>query len=105
MELLISSAQSGRRRFWKRPQRKCVGGGRRGEARGSVVEKGILLPGGGLEVLNAAVDESRKSAGRLLDSISLLRDGELLHQLIENLGARGVLGHDCGGYRNDRVGE
>ena len=59
-------------------------------------ERGAILPGGGLEVLDAAVDEGGDGASRLLDGVGLLGDGELLHQLIEHLDALGVLGGGLG---------
>ena len=53
---------------------------------------GWHLPGGGITVLNATVDEGGEGSRSFLDGIGLLGDGELLHQLIEHLGALGVLG-------------
>lgn len=58
---------------------------------------GVILLGGGVEVLDATVDEGSERSGRLLDGIGLLGDGELLHELVENLDALGVLGGDLGG--------
>lgn len=68
---------------------------------------GILLVGelllerldsldGSIKVLDATVDERGNSGGSLLDGIGLVGDGELLHELIKNLEALGVLlgGHD-----------
>lgn len=54
----------------------------------------VILLGGGVEILNTTVDERSDRTGRLLDGIGLLGDGELLHQLIKNLDALGVLGGD-----------
>ena len=61
------------------------------------VERGGVLLGGGVEVLNAAVDEGSQRSGRLLDGVGLLGDGELRHELVENLDALGVLGLGSGG--------
>lgn len=61
------------------------------------VERGGVLLGGGLEVLNAAVDEGSQRSGRFLDGVGLLGDGELRHELVENLDALGVLGGGLGG--------
>lgn len=47
-------------------------------------------------VLNATVDEAGKGVGRLLDSRSLLGDGELLEQLVKDLDGLSVLGRHLG---------
>lgn len=44
--------------------------------------------GGNILVLDAAVQERSQRGGRLLDLRSLLGDGELLHELIQNLDGR-----------------
>ncbi len=61
------------------------------------VERGGGLLGGGLEVLNAAVDEGSERSGGLLDGVGLLGDGELRHELVKDLDALGVLGGGGGG--------
>lgn len=48
-------------------------------------------------VLNATVHEGRKGSGSILDGGGVLGDGELLHELIQNLEGLRVLGRHCEG--------
>jgi len=56
--------------------------------------QGLDGSGGGIEVLDATVDERGKVGRSLLDGIGLLGDRELLEKLIKDLDAGGVLGSD-----------
>ena len=65
---------------------------------GPLKAKCANLLGRSVTILDAPVDERGDRSGRLLDGIALLGDGELLHQLVKNLDALGVLGSDHFGW-------
>lgn len=72
---------------------------------GRAKEGFVFLPGGGIEVLDATVDERGKVGRSLLDGIGLLGDRELLEKLIKDLDAGGVLGSDHFDFCVELMGE